>query len=438
MADFGQARKYGRLVFRFTVCALACPALLHAPGLLSFASGINRTAEETEAALPGVAQAAAVQAPESILAATTISVRGLAADAPTVRLRRGKLIRLPGAGEPGDPHAGDSDSNSPAHWDGSTFYLLNSAVASWRSSGPDLFHLNAAKRAVVFDRTISGGRWIESTWKAEDGTLYGWYHNEPSGSASKTSSQASRSHLTAPRIGAARLSDNGATWKDLGIVLEAPPGARQDTRNEYFAGGNGDFTVIADQRREYLYFLFSTYHRELAEQGVSIARMRYADRNRPAGRIWKWRAGRWAEPGVGGRVTPVFPAARDWHGDSPDAFWGASIHWNTHLQQYVALLNHAVDSGWKQEGIYFSFTRDLSDPNGWTQPQKLLDRQQIVSDPVTPNGWYPQVIGVDRARQETDKLAGRAARLFIHGRSRWELEFVRQDEVAEPVSRASN
>ena len=87
-------------------------------------------------------------------------------------------------------------------------------------------------------------------------------------------------------------------------MLEAPADSlRRDTRNGYFAGGNGDFSVIPDERREYLYFLFSTYHREVAQQGVAVARMRYADRDRPVGKVHKWHAGRWSEPGRGGRVT---------------------------------------------------------------------------------------------------------------------------------------
>jgi len=42
--------------------------------------------------------------------------------------------------------------------------------------------------------------------------------------------------------------------------------------------------------------------------------------------------------------------------------------------------------------------------------------------------WYPQVIGLDPSRRETDKLAGRKARLFVRGESRWELRFLRPGE----------
>ena len=35
----------------------------------------------------------------------------------------------------------------------------------------------------------------------------------------------------------------------------------------------------------------------------------------------------------------------------PDAFWGPAVHWNTHLQQYVMLLNRAFDPRWAQEDL---------------------------------------------------------------------------------------
>jgi len=38
------------------------------------------------------------------------------------------------------------------------------------------------------------------------------------------------------------------------------------------------------------------------------------------------------------------------------------------------------------------------------------------------------VIGLDKARHETDKLAGRMARLFIHGKSSWEILFLNAGE----------
>jgi hypothetical protein len=40
-------------------------------------------------------------------------------------------------------------------------------------------------------------------------------------------------------------------------------------------------------------------------------------------------------------------------------------------------------------------------------------------------GWYPQVVGSDTAKGETDREAGALARLFIHGESKYQLRFSR-------------
>jgi hypothetical protein len=100
---------------------------------------------------------------------------------PRVEIREVALVRFPGAnqGNPGQP--GDTDSNSPAHWDGDILYVFNSSRDPWRSSGPAFHHLGNDYRRVEFDRDLEGGRWIECTWKSEDGTLYGWYSTEPKG-----------------------------------------------------------------------------------------------------------------------------------------------------------------------------------------------------------------------------------------------------------------
>jgi hypothetical protein len=248
-----------------------------------------------------------------------------ASSLPTVELREASPMEFPG----------ETDCNSPAHWDGETFYLFNSAGAPVRSSGPDLFHLGTPSPAE-YDNEVNGGRWIECTWKADDGTLYGWYHNEPHGLCPGTT-------LTAPRIGAVRSRDNGAHFEDLGIVLEARPNTlRCDAKNGYFAGGNGDFSIMLDKNEEFIYFFFGNYAGDLLEQGVCAARMRYVDRNSPVGKAAKWHAGNWNEPGLGGRLTPIFPAAVEWAREDADAFWGPSIHWNTHLKLYVILLGMAA------------------------------------------------------------------------------------------------
>ena len=334
-------------------------------------------------------------------------------------LRSDSRLQFPGVvGEAADPNApGDIDCSSPAHWDGGTMYMFYSTGHPFRSFGPDVFHLSRPSHRVKFDNEQTwtmGPRWIESTHKSQDGRLYMWYHNEPPLAAGRT----------APRIGAMVSTDNGLTWRDLGIVLESPGGSNNlESANKYFVGGNGDFAVIADLKNEYLYFFISTYHKDRAEQGVSVARMRYQDRSSPKGKAFKWYQGTWSEPGLGGHVTPIFPAAIDWHQSDADAFWGPSIHWNTYLKTWVILLNRAKDKDWAQEGIYVSFNRGLAEPSGWSKPLKILDARELEK-----SKWYPQVVGTDSAARESDKLAGRCARLFVAGVSKWEIVFLAPGE----------
>ncbi len=317
---------------------------------------------------------------------------------PGVRLHPVSRVQFPAA----------TDSNSPAFWEGDVLYVFNSAGHPYRAGGPNLFELGAA-RPVAFDNTVNGGRWIEAVWRADDGTLYGWYHHEPAGVCPGTT-------LTAPKIGAARSEDKGATWTDLGFVLEARPETlRCDAKNGFFAGGHGDFCVFLDPEQRYLYFLFGNYAGSLEEQGVAVARMEWQRRDAPVGHVWKWSQDGWTEPGIGGMVTPIFGASSAWEREDCDAFWGPSVHWNTYLQQYVMLLNRACGAGWIQEGIYVSFSTDLADPRSWSQPLKVLEG----------GSWYPQVMGLDDGLKGTDKLAGQRARFFMGGVSEYEIEFSR-------------
>jgi hypothetical protein len=160
------------------------------------------------------------------------------------------------------------------------------------------------------------------------------------------------------------------------------------------------------------------------EMASSPAGMAYADRDIPAGSVFKYHDGEWSEPGLGGRTTAVFRARSAWQRSDYDSFWGPAIHWNTHIDRYVVVMSHACcGNEWPQEGIYVTFNGDLSEPAGWTSPTRLLR-----SIPWRP-GFYPQVIGT--GPQETDTTVGQTGRFYLHGRSQWEIVFQRSEEVAQ-------
>ncbi len=310
------------------------------------------------------------------------------------------------------------DSNSPVFWRDGLYHVFNSAgapVLSWGNH--QLAPLSSVP--VLVDRDEHFPMWIEAAWQDDDGTIYAWYHHEQSG-------VCPGDELVLPHIGALISYDGGRTFQDLGLVLTGGDPPDCSAKNGFFAGGHGDFSVILDRERKYFYFLFGNYGGNADSQGIGIARMAFEDRRNPVGAVWKFFNGSWDEPGLGGRLTPIFPVAKAWQRADANAFWGPSVHWNTHLETYVVLLNHACcEPGWPAAGIYVSFNPDISDPWGWTTPKKIMN---------DPGGYYPQVVGL--LPGETDTLAGRVARFYLHGFSGWEIVFDQaeadQDEQPEP------
>ena len=334
---------------------------------------------------------------------------------PRVILRTAESLRLPGGRQPEAGIEDAIDSNCPVAWnDAGQMLVFTSVTHPFRSSGANLFSLVAPSIETTIERLpeLVGGVWLEATYRDANGVLFGWYHNEQYAGCEDT-------HLTVPRIGSMLSYDDGLTWYDLGMVLTAPADSLTcESHNYFFAGGNGDFSVVLDEAGEYFYFIFGAYHQQIEEQGICLARMRFEDRFAPVGKVWKWYADGWEQGGLEGRVTPIIGVANDWHSEMPDAYWGPSVHYNTHLQQYVMLLNRAVDPYWSQEGVYISYNLDLANPQGWSTPQ-LLD--------IDPQGRaYPEFIGL--LPNETDKRLGKFGRLFLLGESNGEIEFMRPEE----------
>jgi hypothetical protein len=323
---------------------------------------------------------------------------------------------------------GRVDSNSPAVWGlsgGRDVLQVFTSFAGQPSLavGTDLQRLGAAK-TVALNGFDGGGYWLEAVVEDVDGTLYGYYHQE------RAATSCPGSTKVVPRIGAARSTDHGVTWENLGTIIEAPPGTLDcETTNKFFVGGVGDLSVMLDRDSRDLYIFYSQYLRMVSGQGVSVARLLWADRDQPAGKVTIWRDGVW-QPARRFRMmqgdgtvttryiypsaTPLYPTNDSWHDDntSTDAFWGPAVHWNTYLQQYVMLLNRSKNSQFDQEGIYVSFASALDGPSEWSPPEKIF----------SGGSWYPQIIGLDPGTG-TDKVAGEKARFFMTGRSDYTIQF---------------
>jgi hypothetical protein len=348
-------------------------------------------------------------------ASTVMTANGHATD--DVQLLPAPAMRLPGA----------VDSNSPiirALVDGkdALFVMTSFAGRPSTATGPTIAAMSAAAPADVAPWP-GGGVWMEAIVEDEAGTWYGYYHNE----IVATAECGPKATKVVPRIGAARSVDHGATWESLGIILEAPPRTSAcSTKNRYFVGGVGDLSVMLSPDSRDLYIFYSEYMKSPTTQGVAVARLAWADRDEPAGKVMVWRTRTWFPPSVvidddGDQSwsypagLPIFAPTQPWHDSNAavDAFWGPSVHWNTYLNEYVMLLNRAKDESFGQEGIYVSYASRLDNPRLWSAPVKIYDG----------GSWYPQVIG--DGPNGTDKVAGETARFFMSGTSEHTIRFSR-------------
>lgn len=316
--------------------------------------------------------------------------------------------------------SGEVDSNSPVVWDRVfgrwTMFVITSIDGQPSvSSGRSLTMLQRPS-AVSFRNGDVAGVWIESVIPDLDGDWYGFYHQERMVHGCDPTK-------VVPRIGAARSRNRGRTWTDLGPMLEVPESSVTcNTNNHYFLGGVGDFTVLLDRDSQFLYFYYTQYAERVSNGvGVSIARMAWAERDEPAGKLTVWSAGAWLPASFEEEweyplASPFIPARDRWDNGNQtvDVFWGPALHWNTHLNQYVMLLNRADSNDWDQEGIYISYNTTLDDPRGWSTPVQVFSGGR----------WYPQVIGLD-GMSGTDKEAGEVARFYMSGVSDFLIRFVR-------------
>lgn len=331
----------------------------------------------------------------------------------------------------------EGDCNVPAVWVNGELRLYESpyphdnfmgGVASY-ASGSSVTTLTQ-KAAVTPDRCALAaytpaafGPWFESIIADDAGVLWAYYHAEfPNPEQTKVH----------PRIGAQVSRDNGATWTDLGVLLDTP--ADTDEMHSWlgygFSGGNGDCSAILDADKKYVYFFYSQYGATPGTQGIAVARMLWADRAQPVGKVMKWYDGSWAQPGLGGEATPILANLGDAHGmrSGFDFWWGPSIHWNTHLQRYVILMNRSNSGDFTfNSGVanWYMSSPTLEDPSQWDTPEALPFQDGYLGS------WYPQVIGLGNG--DTDTQAGRTARLFVSGTSQWEITFLREDEEFAPA-----
>ncbi len=187
---------------------------------------------------------------------------------------------------------GGVDSNSPAIWNitegAPELAVMTSTHGVPRLSvGPALNRLGAAQDVVISSHP-GNGVWMEAVVVDDAGTWYGYYHNE------NPAVVCERPERAVARIGSARSFDQGRTWEDLGVVLEAATDSIAcDSPNRYVIGGVGDLSVMLNDAKTDLYIFFSQYQRQVTAQGVAVARLVWANRDRPTGRVTVWTDDAW-------------------------------------------------------------------------------------------------------------------------------------------------
>ena len=111
------------------------------------------------------------------------------------------------------------------------------------------------------------------------------------------------------RIGAAKSIDRGRTWQDLGAVIQSVRVRSRASQAIATSSAASVMSALLDADKQFLYLFYSQYQQQPDAQGVAVARMLWADHDRPAGRLALWRDGIW-EPDAGRReLVPTIPGS---------------------------------------------------------------------------------------------------------------------------------
>lgn len=310
------------------------------------------------------------------------------------------------------------------------------------------------KNAPVGTAGLHGAVWFETVYQPPSDpsgrTLYAVYHNEnypatlpydpAAGHGYKNERwpqglQGPTSPAAVCRIGIMKSTDGGRSWANRGIFLEDYQPRlilKPHNTSETFAGGVGDPSAVASGA--YLYLFYGEYgypgrydertydrKKEWAGQCISVARIRLADLDDPAGKARRWDGRGFNAPhdGIGKPIASLQIPVKEGGGaaSSPTGgfYWGPSVSWNTHLNCWVMLMGKVTGPSWAGSSIHISFNthRDLGQAmqsQAWLKPQLLLDRPGYFL-------WYPSLQPMntpeDIANRHTCLKLGRRARLFV-------------------------
>ena len=188
-------------------------------------------------------------------------------------------------------------------------------------------------------------------------------------------------------LGLAKSVDEGTTWQDLGLILSGP---QPYTAEGALDIGDGNLVPYTDPvtSQKYFYIFFpehcwinsTTFCSDFAY--LAVARARYEEVLTTAlvggptsahGLFHKYFNGHWLQPGMGGKVSEVFPTVTGETDGDPQVVWSA------YRNRFVAIMDNSqyVAYGESTDGLH------------WPAMQVILG-----TTPETPVYAYANAIGL--------------------------------------------
>ncbi len=268
--------------------------------------------------------------------------------------------------------------------------LMPAGVATHLLEGPSMDALNHLGKVLTpggagtFDNGYAG---ISAAVRdGASGQLLAFYHAEDQEGMARLANGVPGFYCT---VALAVSDDDGATFRKVGPVLTGSLPKAPDGRGDQ---GVGEVCALKSQGGRYLHAYY-TDHSRVGGRGVQIclARSRASDRGRP-GTWHKFHEGRFGEPGLGGKDTPVVAAPMP----RADAVT-PHVAWSAALGAYVMVFNVNAyqEIGGKaeprQSGMYVAFS---SDGVAWSRPTQLWAALGLPARDK-PVAWHPTLVWSD-------------------------------------------
>lgn len=265
--------------------------------------------------------------------------------------------------------------------------LVSAGVSSFLLEGPEMNRFVRAAKVLdkgargEFDNGYAG---INAAVRAKTGELLAFYHAEDQ-EQMKTIGHGIPGFYC--QVAMAVSKDDGATFQKIGPILS---GQLPKDPNGWPDQGVGEPWVLAEPSGEFFYAYYTSHERvQSREAQICMARCPVADASNP--RAWKkYHDGEFAEPGIGGKYTPVVTS-----GQWQDALF-PHVAYIASLRQFMMTfcLNAWREAGnAKQSGFYAAFSDD-----GIHWPRERV--KQIWAVPVIARlgyevAWHPTFIPDD-------------------------------------------